>query len=203
MFVGSISVSDFISDNGWTPTNVIFTFIIPGNDGNDVTRQTKNSSLDLSDKNGVRYYCWGGKEWDSTEYRDKYLVSPVEYGGESNIVTTQSSVAGSQAVTETTKYTDPLYFGAFYMSNNENGYTATNKPGMSGGGKAGGPYNNFYWQSHVIHDNILHIVYARRIQVERSSILVRAEHRNKIVSLFVHFICHLCKWYDTNAFIVK
>ena len=143
------NVSDFISDNGWTPTNVIFTFIIPGNDGNDVTRQTKNSSLDLSDKNGVRYYCWGGKEWDSTEYRDKYLVSPVEYGGESNIVTTQSSVAGSQAVTETTKYTDPLYFGAFYMSNNENGYTATNKPGMSGGGKAGGPYNNFYWQSHI------------------------------------------------------
>ena len=34
------------------------------------------------------------------------------------------------------------------MSNNENGYTTTNKPGTSGG-KYGGPYNNFYWQSHI------------------------------------------------------
>ena len=46
------------------------------------------------------------------------------------------------------KYTDPLYFGAFYMSNNGTDYTDTNKPGLPDG-KSGGPYNNFYWQSHI------------------------------------------------------
>ena len=46
------------------------------------------------------------------------------------------------------KYYAPLYFGAFWMSNNENEYTSTNKPGLAGG-KSGGPYQNFFWKPNI------------------------------------------------------
>ena len=127
-----------VSSYSFTPTNFQFYF-------NNNENWTTNSLTDTGGtfEIGKTYTCY---------YYATNTINSSASGSGVTVVTTTTSSSGSQAVdvpvTTAANYTDPLYFGAFYMSNNENGYTGTNKPGLSAG-KSGGPYNNFYWQSHI------------------------------------------------------
>lgn len=98
--------------------------------------QTKNFTFPSNLKYGYTYKLavsvadsnWNGSPQGSSEAEVSFI----------NAENSVHKVEGSQPIYDT-KYSTPLYFGDFWLSNDANGYTSSNHPA----------YNNFLWQANM------------------------------------------------------
>ena len=109
------------------------------------------SSSVLSSYNSELYVTFKSIKYYNKNNNSYYLSSEQDYGNKAaetdefkvrkgyNYTFNVSCTVGTANNTYSCAYTNPLYFGDFWLSNDASGYTGSNTPS----------YNNFYWQANM------------------------------------------------------